>query len=346
LQLAASRWAFDQGAEKNDHTFIKLGSSLANDSRQNLLAAYELAVREAKARQCGSRSWSGMSKAAASCSRALVEAPTREGLELRRPDGKRVRIEVLAASRGGRAVRGRTLVFAGMDECAFFYDESTGVVNDADIYRTVLQRVVPGGAVWLVSTPWLAETGLLEQSIAKNLGTHETALAVVAPTRALNPTWDPTGEIERDMRDQDPTAAAREIDGIPLAAGRRGVLRARDVEGVRRRVAHAAARDAAPRDGDRRRGLRLQERLERARHRAPGPRLHPSGRLARGAPGWGRAAEAVGGRRHLRRAFEGARGSDRARDGGAMTIGPVPKRPPCTRPRRPPAVPRLRLDAR
>ena len=50
LQLAASRWAFDRGAEENDATFIKLGSSLANDSRQNLLAAYELAVREAKAR--------------------------------------------------------------------------------------------------------------------------------------------------------------------------------------------------------------------------------------------------------------------------------------------------------
>jgi hypothetical protein len=50
LQLAASRWAFDQGASKNDASLIKLGSSLANDSRQNLLAAYELAVREAKAR--------------------------------------------------------------------------------------------------------------------------------------------------------------------------------------------------------------------------------------------------------------------------------------------------------
>jgi hypothetical protein len=50
LQLAASRWAFDRGAEANDASLIKLGSTLANDSRQNLLAAYELAVREAKAR--------------------------------------------------------------------------------------------------------------------------------------------------------------------------------------------------------------------------------------------------------------------------------------------------------
>ena len=50
LQLAASRWAFDRGAAENDASLIKLGSALANDSRQNLLAAYELAVREAQAR--------------------------------------------------------------------------------------------------------------------------------------------------------------------------------------------------------------------------------------------------------------------------------------------------------
>lgn len=50
LQLAASRWAFDQGAERNDPSLIKMGSAIANDSRQNLLAAYELAVKEAKVR--------------------------------------------------------------------------------------------------------------------------------------------------------------------------------------------------------------------------------------------------------------------------------------------------------
>ncbi len=53
LQLAASRWAFDRGAAENDAGLIKLGSSLANDSRQNLLAAYELATREAAARPRG-----------------------------------------------------------------------------------------------------------------------------------------------------------------------------------------------------------------------------------------------------------------------------------------------------
>lgn len=51
LQLASSRFAFDQFATTGEAAWIKLGSSLANDSRQNLLAAYELAVREATARE-------------------------------------------------------------------------------------------------------------------------------------------------------------------------------------------------------------------------------------------------------------------------------------------------------
>lgn len=44
LQLAGSRYAFEVLGD------IELGSKLANDSRQNLLAAHELCAREAKSR--------------------------------------------------------------------------------------------------------------------------------------------------------------------------------------------------------------------------------------------------------------------------------------------------------
>ena len=50
LQLAASRFLFDQASRSGDAATFKTASQLANDSRQNLLAAYELATREAKAR--------------------------------------------------------------------------------------------------------------------------------------------------------------------------------------------------------------------------------------------------------------------------------------------------------
>lgn len=150
---------------------------------------------------------------------ALVSEPTADELTLRRPDGKLACVRVVAATRGGKGGRSRTLVFAGMDEAAFFFDESSGVVNDNEIYRAVIQRIVPGGQCWIVSTPWIAGVGLLEELLQKNLGTHRQALCCIAPTRALNPTWDPTGEIENDLRENDPDNADREILAIPLTAG-------------------------------------------------------------------------------------------------------------------------------
>lgn len=50
VQLAASRYLSDKAAITGDAKLFAQASSLANDSRQNLLAAYELAIREAKAR--------------------------------------------------------------------------------------------------------------------------------------------------------------------------------------------------------------------------------------------------------------------------------------------------------
>ena len=56
LQLAASRWFFDQGAAKGDAKMLGQASSLSNDSRQNLLAAHELVAKEAASRPKAGRS--------------------------------------------------------------------------------------------------------------------------------------------------------------------------------------------------------------------------------------------------------------------------------------------------
>jgi hypothetical protein len=50
LQLAASRWLADRGAESGAAGLLLSASRLADASRQNLLAAHELAAREAQAR--------------------------------------------------------------------------------------------------------------------------------------------------------------------------------------------------------------------------------------------------------------------------------------------------------
>ncbi len=151
--------------------------------------------------------------------RAAKAGESTDHVTLRRPDGKLVDVRVRAASRGGKGGRAFTLVFAGLDEACFFRDETTGVVNDAEMYRAVIQRIVPGGQCWIVSTPWVQGVGLLEELSDKNWASHAQALCVHAPTRALNPTWDPSGEIEADLRENDPDNAAREIDAVPFAVG-------------------------------------------------------------------------------------------------------------------------------
>lgn len=50
MQMAASRWAYDQGAQAGDAKLILESSRMADASRQNLLAAHELAAKEALAR--------------------------------------------------------------------------------------------------------------------------------------------------------------------------------------------------------------------------------------------------------------------------------------------------------
>lgn len=150
---------------------------------------------------------------------AMRMSDTADEIELRRPDGLPVLIRVRAASRGGKGGRGFVLVFAGFDEAAFFRDESSGVVNDTEIYRAAAQRLAPGAQAWIVSTPWIAGSGLLEETLAAGFGAHTHALCAVAPTRALNPTWDADGTIEAALRESDPENAEREIDAVPLAAG-------------------------------------------------------------------------------------------------------------------------------
>ena len=71
-------------------------------------------------------------------------------------------LEALPATRGGSALRGRSLVGAVLDEAAFFRDEDYSV-NDAEIYRAVAPRILPEGQTIIASTPWAEGVGLLQQ---------------------------------------------------------------------------------------------------------------------------------------------------------------------------------------
>ncbi|MFH1177445.1 MAG: hypothetical protein V1750_08565 [Acidobacteriota bacterium] len=145
----------------------------------------------------------------------LVALASRDSLLLRRPDGREVSIEVLPATQGGRATRGRSLVAAVLDESSFFRDAETGVVNDAEIFRSVSPRVLTGGRTIVLSTAWL-QSGLLWQLIQENHGRPETCLAAIAPTALMRPDAPKLARVIAAERVRDPDNAAREFDCQPF----------------------------------------------------------------------------------------------------------------------------------
>lgn len=147
----------------------------------------------------------------------LIVNDTEYGLSVRRPiDGRVVSMEALPATRGGGAVRGRSLIDAALDESAFFRDEGYAV-NDIELYKAVSPRVLPGGQVIIASTPW-AESGLLYDLFRANYGHPVTAIAAHAPTLVMHDSTF-TREIVESERQRDPENARREFDAEFMTSG-------------------------------------------------------------------------------------------------------------------------------
>jgi hypothetical protein len=158
---------------------------------------------------------SGAAKGAPTIAR-LIAGETADSITLQRPDNRVVCVECLPATRGGSAVRGRSLVAALLDEAAFFRDDDY-LVNDTEIFKAVAPRILPSGQLIIASTPW-AEAGLLHELHTANYGKPTSALAAHAPTLLLRDDEHTRQLVERE-RARDPENASREFDAVPMVAG-------------------------------------------------------------------------------------------------------------------------------
>ncbi len=138
----------------------------------------------------------------------LAEAPTAMRVRVKRPDGLIVAVVCRAATKGGSAIRGRSLVGVLLEECAFFRSDKF-VVNDAEIFRAVSPRVLRGGQVLMNSTPW-AEEGLLYDFYSRNAETPTDAVAANAPTLLMRDNEDTRAYVEAEYK-RDPENADREF---------------------------------------------------------------------------------------------------------------------------------------
>lgn len=145
----------------------------------------------------------------------LVTSDTADSIQLRRPDGRSVKIEAFAATRGGSSMRGRTIMAFIMDEAEFFLsnDGSNGrdySVNDKDIFQALKPRLLRNGKGMLISTPWPVET-LMGTMFDESWGKCEKDVAIKAPTilvRGDDP--DIVAMVEEELA-KDPENARREL---------------------------------------------------------------------------------------------------------------------------------------
>lgn len=141
-------------------------------------------------------------------------------IKLRRPDGKQVQVRLRAPGKGGTGGRGFVLPAVVLEEAAFFYADEKYAITDDEVFAAALQRVaMPDGQLWIITTPLFDGVGVAERFVKEEWGKHANALVVRAPTRLLNPTWDPDRKIEAAMRKKDPDRARREIDAQGMKVG-------------------------------------------------------------------------------------------------------------------------------
>lgn len=134
--------------------------------------------------------------------RGLVQKTTALGFELENG------VDVAISTNSFRAVRGRPVLVAILDETAFWRDE-TSATPDEETYKALKPALatLPGAMIIGISSPY-RKSGLLYRKFKESYGKDGDILVIRAPTRALNPTID--AEVVEQALAEDPAAARAE----------------------------------------------------------------------------------------------------------------------------------------
>jgi hypothetical protein len=139
--------------------------------------------------------------------RSMVLRSTATGFEL--SNG----VTISVATNSFRAVRGRAILMAIVDEAAF-YKSDVSATPDTEVYKAITPALatLPGSMLIGISSPY-RKAGLLYAKYRDHFGKDsDSVLVVQAPTAVLNPLIDP--EIIKQAYDDDPQAASAEWGGL------------------------------------------------------------------------------------------------------------------------------------
>jgi hypothetical protein len=133
----------------------------------------------------------------------MLQRETATGFELNNG------IDIAIVTNNFRSIRGRAVLLAIFDECAFYRDESSST-PDEEMYKAItpaLASLSPGSMIIGISSPY-RKSGLLYKKYKKHFSQNDDVLVIQAPTRSLNPTI-PQELIDRELAD-DPAGADAE----------------------------------------------------------------------------------------------------------------------------------------
>jgi hypothetical protein len=133
----------------------------------------------------------------------MVTRRTRSGIELNNG------VSISITTNSFRQSRGRTVLLAVLDECAYYRDENSAS-PDTELYRALSPSLstIPNSMMCLISSPY-KRSGLLFDKWKASFGRDDDrCLVIQAASSMLNPTID-RGEIEA-RRAEDPEAAKSE----------------------------------------------------------------------------------------------------------------------------------------
>jgi hypothetical protein len=134
----------------------------------------------------------------------LIQRETRDGLEL--SNG----VDIVVATNDFRSVRGRAILCAILDECAFYSDESSAS-PDQELYAAIEPGLMtlPNAMLIGISTAY-RRAGLLYNKWKKHFGKdRDDVLVIRAPSILMNPTLDERA-IERALA-EDRAKASSEL---------------------------------------------------------------------------------------------------------------------------------------
>lgn len=140
----------------------------------------------------------------------LVDEPKNEMIVVRHPTGRPVEIRVVAGARAGSTLVSRWLGGAIFDEFPRMVGSEEGVVNWDDQRKAVVQRILRGGGILDIGSPW-APFGPAYQLFVEHYGKPSPTLCVArSPAYDMNPAWWTPERCEEAKR-ADPDAYVTDV---------------------------------------------------------------------------------------------------------------------------------------